>query len=115
MLDSVDSLDYIALSSTPCFLHSLFLLYCSENMSEKVHIVGIGGVGMSAIAQAMLDSGVAVSGSDRLLDTGDTTPVLECLRKQGVSLFPQDGSGVDSSVTRVVISTAIEDVAVLKM
>ena len=78
-------------------------------MSEKVHIVGIGGVGMSAIAQALLDSGVAVGGSDRLLDSGDTTPVLDCLRRQGVSLYPQDGSGVDSSVSRVVISTAIED------
>ena len=78
-------------------------------MEKKVHIVGIGGVGMSAIAQALLDIGVAVSGSDRLLDSGDTTPVLECLKKQGAALFPQNGSGVDSSVDRVVISTAIED------
>lgn len=77
-------------------------------MEDKVHIVGIGGVGMSAIAQALLDSGVAVSGSDRLLDSGDTTPVLDCLQRQGVSLYPQDGSGVDSSLARVVISTAIE-------
>jgi len=78
-------------------------------MSEKIHIVGIGGVGMSAIAQALLDSGVPVSGSDRLLDTGDTTPVLDCLLRQGVALYPQDGSGVDLSVSRVVISTAIEN------
>ena len=64
---------------------------------------------MSAIAQALLDSGVAVSGSDRLLDTGDSTPVLECLRRQGVELYPQDGSGIDFSHDRVVISSAIED------
>lgn len=78
-------------------------------MREKVHIVGIGGVGMSAVAQALLDSDVVVSGSDRLLDGHKTTPVLECLRRQGVSLYPQDGGGVDASVDRVVISTAIEN------
>jgi len=78
-------------------------------MKEKVHIVGIGGVGMSAIAQALLDSGVAVSGSDRLLDSGDTTPVLDCLAKQGARLFPQDGGGISEGTSRVIISTAIED------
>ncbi|MDA3926437.1 MAG: Mur ligase domain-containing protein [Kiritimatiellae bacterium] len=77
-------------------------------MRERVHIVGIGGVGMSALAQALLDSGVEVSGSDRLLDKGDSTPVLNCLASQKVALFPQDGSGVDASISRVVISSAIE-------
>ncbi len=77
-------------------------------MTERVHIVGIGGVGMSALAQALLDSGVAVSGSDRQLDSGESTPVLECLAGQGVALHAQDGSGVDSRVSRVVVSSAIE-------
>lgn len=63
---------------------------------------------MSALAQALIDNGAEVSGSDRLLDSGDSTPVLDCLRKQGVALYPQDGSGVGLSVGRVVISTAIE-------
>ncbi|MFO7936174.1 MAG: Mur ligase domain-containing protein [Kiritimatiellia bacterium] len=78
-------------------------------MVKRIHIVGIGGVGMSAVAQALLDGGVVVSGSDRLLDTGDSTPVLECLDRQGVRLFPQNGSGVDAAVERVVISSAIEN------
>ena len=77
-------------------------------MTERVHIVGVGGVGMSALAQALLDSGVAVSGSDRLLARGGSTPVLCCLARQGAALFPQDGSGVDSGVSRVIISSAIE-------
>jgi len=77
-------------------------------MIERVHIVGIGGVGMSALAQALLDSGVTVSGSDRLMDSGCSTPVLKCLESQQVALFPQDGSGIDTSVSRVVISSAIE-------
>ena len=74
-----------------------------------VHVVGIGGVGMSALAQALIDRGNRVSGSDRLLDRGDRTPALLKLEKQGVALFPQNGSGVRAGITaRVVISSAIE-------
>lgn len=77
-------------------------------MSEAVHVAGIGGVGMSALAQALLDEGVVVTGSDRLLDTGDLTETLACLGRQGVQLFPQDGLGVSERTSRLVVSTAIE-------
>lgn len=63
---------------------------------------------MSALAQALLDAGAVLSGSDRLLDRGDTSPVLETLRRQGVVLHPQDGSGVRAGTDRVVASSAIE-------
>ena len=33
-------------------------------MAEVTHLIGIGGVGMSALAQALLDTGCAVSGAD---------------------------------------------------
>ena len=75
----------------------------------SVHIAGIGGVGMSALAQALIDTGTAVTGSDRLLDKGDLTGTLACLAQQGVALFPQDGSGVTAYTQRLVVSTAIED------
>ncbi len=74
---------------------------------KSVHVIGIGGVGMSALAQAFLDRGWKVSGSDRLLAQGNETPVLKTLRAEGVALFPQDGSGVEAGQT-VVYSTAIE-------
>ena len=74
----------------------------------KRHLIGIGGVGMSALAQALLDSGGAVTGSDRLLDKGDRTETLACLERQGVRLFPQDGSGLHAGVSRLVVSSAIE-------
>jgi UDP-N-acetylmuramate--alanine ligase len=77
-------------------------------MNEMVHISGIGGVGMSALAQALLDCGYAVTGSDRLLDAGDLTGTLACLKKQGVVLYTQDGSGVTQATKRLVVSTAIE-------
>ncbi len=76
-------------------------------MNTKIHFIGIGGVGMSALAQAFLDRGWQVSGSDRLLAQGIETPTLATLRQQGVALFPQDGSGIQAGQT-VVYSTAIE-------
>ena len=42
---------------------------------RHVHFVGIGGVGMSAIARVLLAMGIAVSGSDL-----KTTNTLEKLR-----------------------------------
>ncbi|MGN0846531.1 MAG: Mur ligase domain-containing protein, partial [Kiritimatiellia bacterium] len=76
-----------------------------------VHLIGIGGVGMSALAQAFLDAGFAVTGADRLLNGGSgvRTPVLSELERQGVRLFPDDGSGVGPGTARVVISTAVEE------
>jgi UDP-N-acetylmuramate--alanine ligase len=77
-----------------------------------VHLIGVGGVGMSALAQAFVDAGFAVTGADRSLGTagdGERTPVLAALERQGVRLFPDDGSGVDSATTRVVVSTAVEE------
>jgi len=77
--------------------------------SGRIHLAGIGGVGMSALAQALLDRGFAVSGSDRLLDRGDATDTFNRLRAQGVTLHPQDGSGIAAGATRLVVSSAIED------
>ena len=80
-------------------------------MADVVHLIGIGGVGMSALAQAYLDAGFAVTGADRSLNADPTarTPVLSELERQGVRLFPDDGSGVDAVTSRVVVSTAIEE------
>jgi len=77
-------------------------------MQEEIHIAGIGGVGMSALAQALLDQGETVSGSDRLLDAGDETGTLACLAAQGVRLCRQDGTGLTPRTARLVISSAIE-------
>lgn len=73
----------------------------------RYHLVGVAGVGMSALAQALLDSGAKVSGSERHADRGERLPVLDVLQRAGVELWPQDGSGVAGSTT-VVVSTAIE-------
>lgn len=77
--------------------------------AARYHLVGIAGVGMSALAQALLNAGYAVSGSDRFRDQGrDDVGVLHTLSRAGAKLFPQDGSGISAQTTAVIISTAIE-------
>lgn len=73
------------------------------------HLVGIAGVGMSALAEALADAGCRVSGSDRFLDRATPVASLDALRAAGVPLFPQDGSGVSAETGRVIVSTAIEE------
>ena len=71
----------------------------------KRHLIGIGGVGMSALATALLRLGDEVTGADRTLDT----PNIRFLESLGVRVFPDDGSGVDESTGEVIVSTAIEE------
>ena len=78
-------------------------------MSGHVHVAGVGGVGMSALAQALAWGGARVTGSDRLWDRGVEMPVWEGLRRAGVELVRQDGSGVDAETSAVVYSTAVEE------
>jgi len=73
-----------------------------------VHVSGVGGVGMNAIAQLLAHDGIRVTGSDRFLDQGVELPVFGMLRKQGVELLPQDGKGLTPETEALVISTAVE-------
>lgn len=59
---------------------------------------------MSALATLLARQGCRVSGSDRTLGT----PNLVRLEKAGVSVFPDDGSGVAGDVDELVYSTAVE-------
>ena len=78
-------------------------------MSPHYHLSGIAGVGMSALAEALLDSGAEVSGSDRLVDSGRETPTVRRLRAQGIRIVPQDGAGLRRDTAALVVSTAIEE------
>lgn len=73
-------------------------------MSKQIHIIGIGGTGMNGIAQLAAHAGYQVSGSDRA--TG--LPIFESLKKLGIRIVPQDGSGITEDTDFVVYSTAIE-------
>ena len=74
----------------------------------RIHVVGVAGVGMSALAQALAWTHPALSGSDRHLDGGRRLPELDALEKAGIRLTPQDGSAVLPGTEAVVYSTAIK-------
>lgn len=80
-------------------------------MGEKrqYFLCGVGGSGMLPLALILRAKGHAVAGSDRALDQGRTAPKFDYLRANGVSLFPQDGSGVVSPAQILVASAAVED------
>lgn len=68
----------------------------------KVHIVGIGGSGMSAIAQVLLGQGYAVSGSDR-----QANALTEGLQMAGATVFVGHAAEQAAGVDVVVISSAV--------
>ena len=92
----------------PCIIRVRSRIRPVPPLQRPVHLVGIAGTGMSALAEALLDAGRAVTGSDRFLDRGAAVPALDALRARGVPLFPQDGSGVGPATSAVVASTAVE-------
>jgi len=80
-------------------------------MSKKplIHFVGVGGAGMSALAQIHAMDGGPATGSDRDFDRGRGGSLRGKLEVLGVKLFPQDGSAITKATDLVVLSTAIED------
>ncbi len=69
---------------------------------------GIGGSGMMPLALIVRGKGHEVSGSDRSLDQGRVAAKFDWLKREGIALFAQDGSGVTSAGQIVVASAAVE-------
>jgi UDP-N-acetylmuramate--alanine ligase len=69
---------------------------------RKVHFVGIGGIGMSGIAEVLLNLGYAVSGSDL-----KHTPVTERLAALGARVSEGHAAESVGDAQVVVISTAV--------
>ena len=69
-----------------------------------VHFVGIGGIGMSGIAEIMLKIGYSVQGSDAKASAN-----TERLEKLGAKVFiGHDAAHIGDSVSAVVYSTAVK-------
>jgi UDP-N-acetylmuramate--alanine ligase len=74
------------------------------------HYAGVGGSGMSALAQFQAMLGGRASGSDRSFDQGGRDDARAQLERLGIALYPQDGSGVKApGCAALVVSTAVED------
>jgi UDP-N-acetylmuramate--alanine ligase len=79
------------------------------NRDKSYFFCGIGGSGMLPLACIVREQGKKVAGSDRSLDQGRVGDKFEFLKRRGIALFPQDGSGVTSADQILVTSAAVEE------
>jgi len=70
---------------------------------RNIHFIGIGGAGMSGIAEVLLNQGYCISGSD--IKTSDTTKRLE---KLGAKIFIGHAKENVTGIDVVVNSTAVD-------
>ena len=82
---------------------------CETKGELRYHFVGIGGIGMSALAQIIKSQGHFVSGSDRRNDKKQTPEIFHKLESQGIRLYPQDGTRIEGDIDFIVISSAVEE------
>jgi UDP-N-acetylmuramate--alanine ligase len=75
----------------------------------RLHFAGVAGSGMSALAQFVAIKGGKASGSDRSFDRGQRPEARRLLEALGVTLHPQDGSGLADDCAALVVSTAVEN------
>src|ERR1700690_557150 len=87
-----------------CGGNSICICDCGVYLMTRVHFIGIGGSGLSAIARLLLESGYTVSGSDKNL-----SPLARDLAASGVQIQighnPQNIAGADL----VIRSSAVPD------
>ncbi len=69
---------------------------------QRVHFVGIGGIGMSGIAEVLLNLGYKVSGSDL-----KSSPVTERLSRMGAAIFAGHGPDNVTGAEVVITSSAV--------
>ena len=72
--------------------------------NEVIHFIGIGGIGMSGLAQIMKNMGFTIQGSD--LNKNKNT---ERLVKSGIKVFLKHDKKNLKNVTMIVISSAIKN------
>ncbi len=75
------------------------------NLSNLKHIyfIGIGGIGMSALARYFRKSGAVVSGYDKV-----RTPLTEKLEKEGIPVIYEDDPGLlPDSIDLIIVTPAI--------
>jgi UDP-N-acetylmuramate--alanine ligase len=75
-----------------------------ETKQQRIHFIGIGGSGLSAIARFLLESGYPVSGSDRSL-----SPLATELAAVGAEVMPGHSAENVRGASLVVRSSAVPD------
>lgn len=70
----------------------------------RVHLVGVGGAGLSAIARLLHQQGVVVSGSD-----AHDSDVVAALRAEGLTVHVGHDAAQVADVDTVIVSTAVRE------
>ena len=71
--------------------------------TQRIHFVGIGGIGMSGIAEVLLNLGYTVSGSDLAL-----SDVTRRLQQQGATVSQGHAAAHVQGADVVVVSSAVK-------
>ncbi len=71
---------------------------------KKIHFVGIGGMGMRALAEILIQKGMSVSGSDQ-----KDSAYLSVLKSQGADIFVGHDAAHVEGADALVVSTAISE------
>jgi UDP-N-acetylmuramate--alanine ligase len=75
------------------------------NNYKKIYLIGIGGIGVSALAKYFLESGKKIAGTDLI-----KSDITEELEKKGVQVFyDHDESNIDESFDLVIYSSAVPE------
>ena len=74
-----------------------------SNRVKRLHFVGIGGAGMSGIAEVLHENGFVVTGSD----TGDG-PAIQYLKDLGLEIFPTHDAKNVENADLLVYSSAVK-------
>jgi len=78
--------------------------YLIKNSQIKIFFIGIGGIGMSGIAELMSDQGYKISGSDLIINNN-----IKRLKKKGTKIHIGHKKNNIKSVTLAVFSSAIKN------
>lgn len=70
---------------------------------QHIHFVGIGGIGMSGIAEVLLNLGYRITGSDLR-----SSPITERLERLGATVFPGHAAANIEGAKVLVISSAVD-------
>src|SRR5476651_2555394 len=71
---------------------------------SHIHVVGIGGAGMSAVARILLERGLAVSGSDR-----QANDITADLTRRGAVVFEGHRAQNIAGANALFVSSAVQD------
>lgn len=74
------------------------------DLPRRIHLVGIGGTGLSAIARVLLQRGCVVSGSDRA-----ASPMLDALADEGARVFVGHDPAQIAGAEALIVTSAVDE------